>query len=273
MALPPLTLSVVANAVKLVLKAPAEEKIIILQSASRRIHVDKLKIISRRLLKFSRSPRKCGQLSLATLNGTWEATVVDPLFFTLALLCGGAITLQNTVERGSPTNVTGQVSYGTRCLGRLRCAAHDPCPQPTFEHRQSPLCGGADNRVRPTITCHFRDATTTLLPTALTSSPLAMHPDHTFIILSAVLGAAGRLILLYVYVRRRHFSHPPRLMLRCSARMDIQSKIELESSALMRQLAEARAEVARLWTSATFAGGNRGSSWREGATHAATVVS
>lgn len=55
----------------------------------------------------------------------WDATADDPLSFSLTMLCGGAITVQVPIERVISTNNTGQVSFGTFCLGCVSCPTHN----------------------------------------------------------------------------------------------------------------------------------------------------
>ncbi|KAJ7726023.1 hypothetical protein DFH07DRAFT_853381 [Mycena maculata] len=52
-----------------------------------------------------------------TITVGWSATAGDPLSFTLALECNGAITLNDAVQRSSSSDISGQVSYLTGCLG------------------------------------------------------------------------------------------------------------------------------------------------------------
>ncbi|KAJ7895187.1 hypothetical protein B0H14DRAFT_2558764 [Mycena olivaceomarginata] len=47
----------------------------------------------------------------------WIATNSGPLAFSLDMICGGKVTVSGPVDRVTATNTTGQVTYGTVCLG------------------------------------------------------------------------------------------------------------------------------------------------------------
>lgn len=80
-------------------------------------------------------------LSGATISVGWTATDSDPLAFSLQLLCNGNISLKKQINRGSTTNDTGKVSFGTGCLG---CVCPQSADDDQAENPQNPRRAGRD---------------------------------------------------------------------------------------------------------------------------------
>ncbi|KAJ7455524.1 hypothetical protein FB451DRAFT_643108 [Mycena latifolia] len=204
----------------------------------------------------------------AAVSVGWTAVASDPLSFTLALLCGGKITLQDAVDRGSPANTTGQVSYLTGCLGdhfvqALAANSSDTLPFATSASFQvvSAVAPTTVVTLYPTLTTMY-----TIFPTLLASStPSAQSPQvqssterelRTLRIVSALLGATTLIflvLLIVLYIQHRKFC-APRLWpfnghLDAVERGDhkgAQNDADLQVAALTREVHAAHAEIARL---------------------------
>ncbi|KAJ6469155.1 hypothetical protein C8R47DRAFT_797940 [Mycena vitilis] len=203
-------------------------------------------------------------ISGATVAVGWTATTSDPLTFSLALLCNSQITLQDAVDRGIPTNATGQVLYGTLCLG-----THIVQALPSSASGAVPFAMSQDFQVVPanSVTVPLPSSATPAVPSNSASpssvvspsqSPGSAQSNHTVIILGAILGVAGLLLLVLVvlvvllYVRNRR---APATSAHSYASSTAATEQEPMMSNLARELQMAQAEIARLRTRMEGSGG------------------
>ncbi|KAJ7114962.1 hypothetical protein C8R44DRAFT_226053 [Mycena epipterygia] len=152
----------------------------------------------------------------------WTAENSDPLSFTLALVCQKSVTLNNTVERGTPTNTTGQVSFHLGCVGPHFVEALPTntsnstafATSPTFQVvSQVSSSGHVPTSTFSTSTPSFPLGSFSTSTTSTTSvSPASSPPEQTvtsttqdprmrtLIIVSAILGAVVVVLLLLLTI-------------------------------------------------------------------------
>ncbi|KAJ7114963.1 hypothetical protein C8R44DRAFT_795113 [Mycena epipterygia] len=157
-------------------------------------------------------------LSGETIFVNWTAGNSDPLSFTLALVCLQSVTHQEPVERETPNNTTGQVSFVLGCVGphlveALPTNASNSIPfatSPSFQVvSQVSSSGHAPTSTFSTSTVSFplgsfSTSTTSTISVSPVSSPpeqtvTSTTQDHrirTLIIVSAILGAVDVILPL-----------------------------------------------------------------------------
>ncbi|KAJ7336805.1 hypothetical protein DFH08DRAFT_877511 [Mycena albidolilacea] len=141
----------------------------------------------------------------------WTATDSDPLAFSLDMICGGKVTVSEPVDRVTATNTTGQVTYGTVCLGDHFVEAVTPsAPNTPFTTSSTfqVVSAATPTSGVPVIT---QTITHTVSPTSSADAPQSAADGRlrTLEIVSAILGATTFALALLVILLFLRLRKPP----------------------------------------------------------------